>query len=155
MHRNIGRPFFSSSPITSPSFHSPTSTCQASNFSGIVLQDGWSPLMIALDKGHIDVVRTLIEAGADVNQTDKVSVCALLFYFISVHFALVPPVPIYMSARFSVLNIKILSTTTTLDCLGLKCLLIKHVTSLFSYILCCTAMFRNVHISFMNSAGRC
>ena len=51
--------------------------------------------MIALDKGHIDVLKTLIEVGANVNQTDKVSVCALLMYFICGHFALVLPVPIY------------------------------------------------------------
>ena len=76
--------------------------------------------MIAIDKGHTDVVKTLIEAGTNVNQTDKVSVCAPLLYFISVHFALVQPVPIYMYVRFIVLNINVLSTTTTLDCLGLK-----------------------------------
>ena len=87
--------------------------------------------MIALHKGDDDIMKTFIETGADVNQTDKVSVCALLFYFISGYFALVPPpVPIYMYVRFSVLSIKILSTMTTLDCLGLKCLSIKHETSL-------------------------
>ena len=59
--------------------------------------------MIALHKGHDDAVKTLIETGADVNQTDKVSVCALLFYFISGYFALVPPpVPIFMYVRYSV-----------------------------------------------------
>lgn len=36
------------------------------------LQDGWSPLMIATDQGHLDVVNTLICAGADLNQTNKV-----------------------------------------------------------------------------------
>ena len=61
--------------------------------------------MIALDKGHIDVVKTLIEAGANVNETDKVSVCALLY-------------------------IEMLSTTTTLDCLVLKYLLV-HLVQLF------------------------
>ena len=35
--------------------------------------------MIALDKGHVNVVKTLIEAGADVNQADKVGLCALFF----------------------------------------------------------------------------
>ena len=29
--------------------------------------------MIASDKGHLDVVKTLIEAGANVNHTNKVS----------------------------------------------------------------------------------
>lgn len=37
-----------------------------------ILQDGRSPLMIASKKGHLDVVKTLIEAGANVNQTYKV-----------------------------------------------------------------------------------
>ena len=33
-----------------------------------VLQDGWSPLHKASYKGHLDIVKTLIEAGANVNQ---------------------------------------------------------------------------------------
>ena len=37
-----------------------------------VLQYGWSPLYAARDTGHLDIVKTLIEAGANVNQTDKV-----------------------------------------------------------------------------------
>ena len=37
-----------------------------------VLQDGWSPLMVASEKGHLDVVMTLFEAGAEVNHTNKV-----------------------------------------------------------------------------------
>lgn len=36
------------------------------------LQKGWSPLYTASLNGHIDVVETLIEAGANVNQADKV-----------------------------------------------------------------------------------
>ena len=44
-----------------------------------VLQDGMSPLMAASNAGHLDVVKTLIEAGANVNQTDtKVGICTLL-----------------------------------------------------------------------------
>ena len=38
-----------------------------------VLQDGWSPLLIASFYGHLDVVKTLIEAGANINQANKVS----------------------------------------------------------------------------------
>ena len=38
----------------------------------IVLQNGWSPLYGASEKGHLDVVRTLLEAGANINQADKV-----------------------------------------------------------------------------------
>ena len=41
--------------------------------------------MIALENGHYDLVKTLIEAGANVNHSDKVSVCALLLYSISAH----------------------------------------------------------------------
>ena len=43
-----------------------------------VLQGGCSPLMGASDAGHLDVVKTLIEAGANVNQTSKVGICTLL-----------------------------------------------------------------------------
>ena len=31
--------------------------------------------MTAIYKGHLDVVKTLIEAGANVNQTIKVGIC--------------------------------------------------------------------------------
>ena len=41
--------------------------------------------MIALTNGHLDIVKKLIEAGANVNQADKVSVCALLLHSISAH----------------------------------------------------------------------
>ena len=41
--------------------------------------------MVALDNGHVDVVKTLIEAGAIVNQGDKVSVCVLLLHSVSAH----------------------------------------------------------------------
>ena len=33
--------------------------------------------MTASDGGHFDVVKTLIEAGANVNQSDKVGVCTV------------------------------------------------------------------------------
>ena len=37
-----------------------------------VLQNGCSPLYVASWKGHLDVVKTLLEAGANINQADKV-----------------------------------------------------------------------------------
>ena len=40
---------------------------------GFVLQDGRSPLHMASQEGHLDVVKTLIEAGANINQVTKVS----------------------------------------------------------------------------------
>ena len=41
--------------------------------------------MAALENGHLDIVKTLIEAGANVNQSDKVCVGALFLYSIYVH----------------------------------------------------------------------
>ena len=40
-----------------------------------VFQDGLSPLMIASEKGHDEVVKTLIEAGANINHTNQVGTC--------------------------------------------------------------------------------
>ena len=40
---------------------------------GFVLQDGRSPLYMASQEGHLDVVKTLIEAGANIDQANKVS----------------------------------------------------------------------------------
>ena len=37
------------------------------------LQDGYSSLMVACEKGHAKVVRILVSAGAHVNDQDKVS----------------------------------------------------------------------------------
>ena len=38
-----------------------------------VLQDGRSPLLTSCLNRHLDVLKTLIEAGANIDQTDKVS----------------------------------------------------------------------------------
>ena len=37
------------------------------------LQNGWSPLTISSLNGHLDVVKALIKAGANINQANKVS----------------------------------------------------------------------------------
>lgn len=36
-------------------------------------QDGRTPLSHAAEKGHLDVVTLLVEAGADLNAVDKVT----------------------------------------------------------------------------------
>eukprot|EP00731_Ephydatia_muelleri_P033519 Em0031g27a len=36
-----------------------------------VLQNGWSPFNAASDNGHLDVVKTLLEAGANINQATQ------------------------------------------------------------------------------------
>ena len=41
---------------------------------GFVLQDGRSPLYMASWKGHLDIVKTLIEAGANIDHANKVSI---------------------------------------------------------------------------------
>ena len=38
----------------------------------LFVQNGWTPLMIASFNGHVDVVRILIEAHADIHKQDKV-----------------------------------------------------------------------------------
>ena len=39
---------------------------------GFVLQDGATPLVIASQNRHLEIVKSLIEAGANVNHTIKV-----------------------------------------------------------------------------------
>ena len=45
-----------------------------------VLQNGRSPLYTSSCNGHLDVVKALIKAGADINQADKVSahICSVI-----------------------------------------------------------------------------
>ena len=38
-----------------------------------LLQKNWAPLLIASSNGHLQVVKSLIEAGSNVNQANKVS----------------------------------------------------------------------------------
>lgn len=42
--------------------------------SHLFLQNGSSPLHVASFNGHLEVVKTLTEAGANVNQANKVDV---------------------------------------------------------------------------------
>ena len=44
-----------------------------------VLQDGCSPLYIAGCNGYLDVVKTLLEAGANINQANNVGICRHIF----------------------------------------------------------------------------
>ena len=39
---------------------------------GFVFQDGWTPLVSASQNGHLEIVKSLVEAGANVNHTTKV-----------------------------------------------------------------------------------
>ena len=39
---------------------------------GFVLQDGATPLVIASQNGHLEIVKSLIDAGTNVNHTTKV-----------------------------------------------------------------------------------
>ena len=43
-------------------------------------QEGRSALSLALDRGHVDVMKILIEGGADVNTQDKVIMYRSLHY---------------------------------------------------------------------------
>ena len=39
------------------------------------VQDGYTPLHIAAQNGHVEVVETLIKSGADISVVEKVSQC--------------------------------------------------------------------------------
>ena len=49
-----------------------TSAGPALGIMTFVLQGGWSSLHEASFQGHLDIVKTLIKAGANVNQTSEV-----------------------------------------------------------------------------------
>ena len=49
------------------------------------MQDGWSALMLACDRGHLDVVKELIQAKAAVNSCDPVCYSMCLCLLTSMH----------------------------------------------------------------------
>jgi len=54
------------------SLHVEASSWMPSTFVYDPLQDGVSPLYVAAQNGHSEVVRALLEGGADVNQAIQV-----------------------------------------------------------------------------------
>ena len=52
--------------------HSPPLVHSLAMMIFVLLQDSWSPLLVASAKGYLEVVNSLIEAGANVNQSSKV-----------------------------------------------------------------------------------
>ena len=45
----------------------------------IFIQGGWTPLMAASFHGHVDIVKTLINAKAQINKQRQVYICVILF----------------------------------------------------------------------------
>ena len=59
------------------------------------LQNGATPLILASQEGHKDIVEVLLNHGAEVDLPDKVSVCVSYHYLVdqlSVILEYVPPV---------------------------------------------------------------
>ena len=50
-----------------------------------VLQNGWSLLKTSSFKGHLDVVKALIKAGANINLADKVSTHIFQYTYFQCH----------------------------------------------------------------------
>ena len=47
-----------------------------------LLQNGASPLMVASEMGHVEVVKSLIQGGANINHTNKVCAHTILLHSI-------------------------------------------------------------------------
>lgn len=52
------------------------------------LQKGWTPLTLASAGGHCDIIRTLLDHGADVNKKTAVSVAIDIHLTIDIFFVL-------------------------------------------------------------------
>ena len=50
-----------------------------------ILQDGRSPLYASSSRGDLEIVKTLIEAGANINQANKVSTHICIVLVIHLH----------------------------------------------------------------------
>ena len=44
----------------------------------LFLQYGWSPLMVASSWGHLEIVKLLLDKGAEVNHLNKVSYSSIV-----------------------------------------------------------------------------
>ena len=48
----------------------------------ICLQDGYTPLLVASERGYVDMARLLLERGANIEAIDRVSVCVYKYIFV-------------------------------------------------------------------------
>jgi ankyrin repeat protein len=51
----------------------------------MIMKDGFPPIMLAAIMGRIDVIKILIDAGADVDKTNKVSDVAIITYYLMIN----------------------------------------------------------------------
>ena len=56
--------------------------CDCDVFIFIIVQNKWTPLMIASQNGHVDVVNVVLQHGASVHLQNKVNLHLLTFLFI-------------------------------------------------------------------------
>ena len=51
---------------------------------GIVIKDGWTALMVAIERGHTDILSQLLSANADVNIKGNVSTTIIITIVITI-----------------------------------------------------------------------